>query len=321
MSIFRKLEYGMEQAVDTAAGAVFHSPIEPAQIAKRAEKQMKANRLVGTGHQYAPTLYNVLVNKNDDERLFGFYPTIASEIETYLTRRGTDAGLEFDCRPLVRFLVDGKLKSGRFDVIAENVSAPVIAQLREEELEFYGIAKKPQPAPYVGDNVIVSTPNTALQAGLGYGLSHLPEVSSRSASLVDDTPIVARPPQIVSESVGSSNAIPASASNSDASLTSNAQVIGVAHLFNQNSGQKIPMTSRLMTCGRDRHCDIALDDANASRRHACFEQNALGAWSVTDLQSTNGTQVNGKTVERAILRSGDALTIGTTVLEFWQEQA
>ena len=33
--------------------------------------------MVGAGKQYAPTLYTVLVNPQDDQRLFGYYPTLA----------------------------------------------------------------------------------------------------------------------------------------------------------------------------------------------------------------------------------------------------
>ena len=42
---------------------------------KKAEKQMRREKVVSAGKQYAPTLYTVLVNPDDDQRLFGFYPT------------------------------------------------------------------------------------------------------------------------------------------------------------------------------------------------------------------------------------------------------
>jgi len=145
MSVISNFENRIEGAVDGAAAAVFKGPIEPAQIAKKAEKQMKREKLVGSGRQYAPTLYNVLVNARDDKRLFGFYPTMAAEIENYLYAKGTEAGMEFDTRPLVRFIPDPGLKKGRFDVIAEVVASPIIQKLRVEEMEYYGLApKKPE---------------------------------------------------------------------------------------------------------------------------------------------------------------------------------
>ena len=47
----------------------------PFKITKKAEKQMRREKTVGAGKEYAPTLYTVLVNPDDDRRLFGMYPT------------------------------------------------------------------------------------------------------------------------------------------------------------------------------------------------------------------------------------------------------
>jgi len=41
-----------------------------------------------------------------------------------------------------------------------------------------------------------------------------------------------------------------------------------------------------------------------------------GTYTLTDLGSTNGTQLNGQTVQSRELQDGDRITIGTTVLEF-----
>ena len=107
---------------------------------KKAEKQMKREKMVGAGKQYAPTLYTVLVNPDDDRRLMGYYPTLAGETETYLAAKAADEGLVMDGQPLVRFIVDEDLKHGKFDIIAEAVAAPIIAQLRAEEMQRYGLA-------------------------------------------------------------------------------------------------------------------------------------------------------------------------------------
>jgi hypothetical protein len=146
VGVLSKFENGVDDAFDKAGAAVFKGPLQPAQIARRAEKQMRREKLVGAGKQYAPTLFTVLVSPKDDARLFAFYPTMAAEIETYLLSKGADQGLSFDGRPLVRFIVDKKLKSGKFDVIAETVSSVVINELRDEESDFYGL-KPHSPAP------------------------------------------------------------------------------------------------------------------------------------------------------------------------------
>ena len=146
MGFLSRFEGKMEDTVEGAANKMAGAPLSPVHIAKKAEKQMRREKMVGAGKQYAPTLYTVLVNPDDDERLFGYYPTLAGETETYLAAKAAEHGLVMDGQPLVRFIVDDALKHGKFDVIAEAVAAPIVAQLREEEMERYGLA--PQPAGY-----------------------------------------------------------------------------------------------------------------------------------------------------------------------------
>ena len=143
MGFLSKFEGKMEDTFEGAADKMAGAPLSPVQIAKKAEKQMRRNKMVGAGKQYAPTLYTVLVNADDDERLFGYYPTLAGETETYLSAKAAEEGLIMDGQPLVRFIVDEGLRHGKFDVVAEPVAAPLIAQLRAEEMQRYGIAGAP----------------------------------------------------------------------------------------------------------------------------------------------------------------------------------
>jgi hypothetical protein len=283
LSVFSRFEGGLDNAFDRAAGTVFRGPLEPAQIAKRAEKQMNREKLVGAGKQYAPTLYTVLVSAGDNRKLFGFYPTMAAEIETYLVGKGTQNGLKFDGRPLVRFIVDGKLKSGKFDVIAESVAAPLIVKLRDEEMEFYGL-KEP------GDDAGADGP--------------VPGIAGTSSVL----PAAAPSPSVP----GSSS----SQKNPNFSASSDSAALGQARLTDLNAGRSYALSRTSMVLGREEGCDIVLDDANISRRHAQLSQDVVGTWKLADLGSTNGTQLNGKTITNALLRDGDQITLGMVVLEY-----
>ena len=148
MGFLSRFEGRMEDTFEGAADKMFDAPISPVQIAKKAEKQMRREKMVGAGKQYAPTLYTVLVNPDDDRRLMGYYPTLAGETETYLTAKASEQGLVMDGQPLVRFIVDEDLKHGKFDIIAEAVAAPIIAQLRAEAMHRYGLAAAPAPGGY-----------------------------------------------------------------------------------------------------------------------------------------------------------------------------
>ncbi|MDZ4064952.1 MAG: DUF3662 and FHA domain-containing protein [Coriobacteriia bacterium] len=65
--------------------------------------------------------------------------------------------------------------------------------------------------------------------------------------------------------------------------------------------------------GRLSDAQIRLTDANVSRRHAAFIHLEDG-WAIEDLDSTNGTLVNGRPVTRARLHDGDVVEIGLTRL-------
>jgi DNA-binding NtrC family response regulator len=65
--------------------------------------------------------------------------------------------------------------------------------------------------------------------------------------------------------------------------------------------------------GKSSACDLELSDPLASRRHCAFD--ALGAnVRITDLESTNGTFVNGVRVVEALLYGGELVRIGDTTL-------
>lgn len=78
----------------------------------------------------------------------------------------------------------------------------------------------------------------------------------------------------------------------------------------------VPVETSRVVIGRSRECDVQLDDGNASRRHCEIVQDGAASWSVVDLGSTNGTEVNGRRVDRSPLVDGDRITVGGTVIVF-----
>lgn len=74
-------------------------------------------------------------------------------------------------------------------------------------------------------------------------------------------------------------------------------------------GRVLPLSDGL-TLGRAAQADLPVDDRGASRLHARIARRQDGAWTVTDLGSTNGTYVNGVRVRSAVLRDGDEIRIG-----------
>lgn len=70
------------------------------------------------------------------------------------------------------------------------------------------------------------------------------------------------------------------------------------------------------TIGRSRDCDVVIDDAGISRRHAEIRVGEDG-WTVADLGSTNGVIVNGQQIHGEWpLQPGDRVELGSTEIVF-----
>jgi Nif-specific regulatory protein len=69
--------------------------------------------------------------------------------------------------------------------------------------------------------------------------------------------------------------------------------------------------------GRDAGMAVVLGDSKVSRHHATITREGDG-WVVIDAESRHGTFCNGDRIERRLLRDGDQLQIGGTVLRFEQ---
>ena len=80
-------------------------------------------------------------------------------------------------------------------------------------------------------------------------------------------------------------------------------------------GRRYPLGDEDVTMGRDRTNTVVVPSESASRRHARIFASG-GAHVLVDLESTNGTLLNGKAVAEQTLRDGDVIRVGSTVLRY-----
>ena len=69
------------------------------------------------------------------------------------------------------------------------------------------------------------------------------------------------------------------------------------------------LPGNIKTMGRSSGAELMVDAAMISRLHCRLTAGATGL-EVVDLDSTNGTFVNGQRVTRAVLKEGDRLGVG-----------
>ena len=87
-------------------------------------------------------------------------------------------------------------------------------------------------------------------------------------------------------------------------------------LTGKRKGQRLAITEgKVFTVGRSSTNDLCLRDHKVSRIHCQFEL-ANGECTLSDLNSTNGTYVNGERIKEKVLHAGDHLGIGLSSFLF-----
>lgn len=335
MSILSDFEDRIGGALEGGFARMFRAPVQPAELARKLGKEMDRGKKLGVGKVYVPTLYNVLLSRQDDAALGGFAETLAGELETYLIGYAREHDYELATRPVVRFLIDKELKLGRFEIIGELLSPEELA----EELGYTPdadqfetprepgssrLAEEPEPsapepiaiepiAPVVPEPVAVPlapepfAPSGGIFDAEALDLDFVPNPAPAIAAL-EATAIPTGAEQFVtetSEEALATTLLPAAAPTTEPLAT--VTVKGVDH--------DVVLRGARVVAGRLQQCDICLADVNASREHAAFEREGDG-WALRDLGSTNGTTVNGQRITRQRLDDGDVIVIGITELVY-----
>lgn len=83
-------------------------------------------------------------------------------------------------------------------------------------------------------------------------------------------------------------------------------------MFRDGERREFPLEEEETVIGRRQDCGLRVPTADVSRRH-CIIDTAGRQPEVQDLESANGTFVNGKRVENATLNPGDRLKVGPAV--------
>jgi hypothetical protein len=89
-----------------------------------------------------------------------------------------------------------------------------------------------------------------------------------------------------------------------------------AYLEILDEGKKVYLSKARLTIGRDKRNDIVLNNLGVSRTHAQIIRRRHNRFVLRDLESTNGSFVNGRPVKEKVLKDGDIITLGEIKLEF-----
>jgi hypothetical protein len=282
MSVLRTIESSIERLFEGVFGRAFRTHVQPVELARKLAKEMDEHRSVSVSRVYVPNEYTVYLSSADRQQFSSYEGSLVGELQEYLTEHARREAYALLTPPRVRFAVDDDLAVGEFGI------ATRVAQPDE------GVPALPDPpapsapppsrvsipaAPIAAPPVTPApAPDVAPATTMVYAAAEWPEPAPVSVPPPEPEP----EPELVTLTVG---------------------------------GRSHPITSRRFVIGRSRECDLSITDGNASRRHAEIVEEG-GAYVVVDLDSTNGTELNGKRITREELSDGDRITVGATDLVF-----
>ncbi len=311
------------------------APFSFKKLAKQAAHEMEDQTLVVNGVNTAPALYTILIANDDDPLMAPYYPQLSREVSEFVKAQAEKKRYTFVGEPLVRFMIDPSLKGGKFSVFAENVDAPTLGRLYEEERAYQNGMSAPMPRQQQTPRPVQPAPapqqNPIQPAPVSHPVAQVP-----SPAAVENDPFAPNPPDpaapipvpqtVTREAIagmggaaatgGAIGAAASIAANMANARANQAPAQPLAQLVDVVTREALEVNAAHCIIGRERAAaDVILRDPNVSRRHA--ELTFTGSdWSIEDLNSTNGTFVNNRRITRCPLRNGDLLTFGLSNFEF-----
>ena len=311
------------------------APFSFKKLAKQAAHEMEDQTLVVNGVNTAPALYTILIANDDDPLMAPYYPQLSREVSEFVKAQAEKKRYAFVGEPLVRFMIDPSLKGGKFSVFAENVDAPTLGRLYEEERAYQNGMSAPMPRQQQTPRPIQPAP-APQQKPIQPAPVSRPVAQVPSPAAVENDPFAPNPPDpaapipvpqtVTREAIagmggaaatgGAIGAAASIAANMANTRANQAPAQPLAQLIDVVTRETLEVNAAHCIIGRERAAaDVVLRDPNVSRRHA--ELTFTGSdWSIEDLNSTNGTFVNNRRITRCPLRNGDLLTFGLSNFEF-----
>lgn len=85
--------------------------------------------------------------------------------------------------------------------------------------------------------------------------------------------------------------------------------VNLVLLRKDGSQKSLPLQSNVTVIGRRHSCDLRIRLMSVSRRHCQLNRDG-GVLQIRDLGSRNGTYLNGKRIDEAVVQAGDSIEIG-----------
>ncbi len=286
MTVLQTIERKIEGIFERGFRRAFRSSVQPVELARKLGREMEEHKTVSVSRVYVPNEFTIYLSPPDREQLSAFEGALTEELCTYLSAHAHKGGYAMVAAPSVALQTDDDLGVGEFGVACRVAELPKSA------------APMPRAAAAAASAVSGSPAGRA-------------EDSIRPAG----APVAMPRPRPRAPAPAAANPGLRGVSGTQVISPEQAQRSGLRResMTLVGAGGTHRVSKRVTTVGRSRDCDVVMADPNVSRLHA--ELRHVGTdYYLVDMGSTNGIEVNGKTVRRHQLAAGDVLVMGTTEL-------
>jgi hypothetical protein len=285
MSFLRNLETKISNLVEGTFSRAFSSEVRPIEIARKLAREMEEHKSFSVSRTYVPNEYRVFLSPRDRARLAEYEEALIGELSGYLLEHARRERLAMVSRPLIEFHTDDRLRLGEFGIqTSVTQPAPEAGRVAEAEAPSAG-------SPASAHDAVPSAPAPGPAPAPVPGAPAGDEPGGGRTMVYSTAERVAEP----------------LAENARLRQQTAALLVG---------GKRVALGEGGATVGRSRQCEVVVDDPNVSRRHAELRPRG-GSWVLTDLGSTNGSRVNGRTVSGpTVVKPGDEIELGTAVMKF-----
>jgi hypothetical protein len=318
MGILRRIETRLERTFEGGFGRTFKSNVQPVELARKLAKEMDDNRTISVSQVYVPNIYSIYLSPADRAQFETFEASLRSELAGYLTQHAKRQAYSLPGRIRVVIETADELEIGLFGIAVATEEEP-----RFPDMPPHSDRAAETPDPPVLPPEFLADP----------GPAPLPEPEPEAPAMpMPVPPIAAVPPAaavpplpIPDEPTGDVepdlDEEPAAASETALISAREARAADLAreeYALSWQGGRKV-LDRRAVVLGRSRECDIVLEDRSVSRRHAELVRHGDG-FLLRDLDSTNGSAVNGKRIRESPVLPGDDITLGTVALTLEQSR-
>lgn len=287
MGVLKKFEQRLEGLVNGTFAKVFKSEVQPVEIAGALQRECDNNATIwNRDRTVVPNDFIVELSQHDYERLSPYAAQLGQELSGMVLEYAEAQRYGFLGPLQVNLERADDLDTGLYRVRSRTLASETPeppAQLPQER----------QPQPGYGRGPATEAPGAPWQQG-------------GSPTYAGAAPPPPSAPPVMPSMPPGGNVRPFPGSGTGANTRRWIEVNGTRH----------QITGTACVLGRSTEADVRIDDPGVSRKHAEIRPGTPAM--VLDLGSTNGIVVDGQHTQRATLRDGSRIVVGSTTIIYRQ---